>query len=343
MDMIFLISKIALAAALLGLSLGVAAYTTLAERKIAAWMQDRHGPNRAGPFGVLQPIADGVKLFFKEEVIPGVSNKFLFVLGPGIAMTTALITSAVIPWGRPLQIAGYAIPLQMADLNVALLYVFAVVSLGVYGVMIGGWSSNNKYSLMGALRASSQMISYELAMGLSIVGVVMLSGSLSLTDIVEAQPGWKWNILIQPIGFLVFLVCAFAECNRHPFDLAECEAELVAGYHTEFSSMKLGFYLFAEYVNMFVSSAMMATLFFGGYQVPFLDQMGLPPNVAALIGTMALFVKVAALMFFFMWIRWTLPRFRYDQLMNLGWKTLFPLSILNLLWTGAFIAWRGFR
>jgi NADH-quinone oxidoreductase subunit H len=343
MDTFDLVSKLVFGLIIVGVSFLVGMYATLAERKIAAFIQDRVGPNRNGPFGVLQPVADGGKLFMKEEVIPGQSNRFLFILGPGISMTTALITSAVIPWGRPLTIAGRTVSLQMADLNVAILYVFAAVSLGVYGIMVGGWASNNKYSLMGALRASSQMISYELAMGLSAIGVVMLGDSLSLRDIVEAQPGWHWNVLVQPLGFLVFLICAFAECNRHPFDLAECEAELVAGYHTEYSSMKLGFYLFSEYVNMFVSSAMMATLFFGGYQIPFLDTMSLDPNLAALIGTFVLFVKIVILMFVFMWVRWTLPRFRYDQLMNLGWKALFPLAIVNMLWTAGLIAARGFH
>jgi len=343
MDILFLLEKLILGVVIVAVSFLIGMYATLAERKVAGFIQDRLGPNRNGPFGILQPVADGGKLFFKEETIPAEANRFLFVLGPGISMGTALITSAVIPWGRPITIAGHMIALQMADLNVAILYVFAAVSLGVYGIMVGGWASNNKYSLMGALRASSQMISYELAMGMSAIAVVMLSNSLSLKDIVAAQSGWHWNILIEPLGFLVFLVTAFAECNRHPFDLAECEAELVAGYHTEYSSMKLGFYLFSEYINMFVSSAMMATLFLGGYQLPFVDSLGLGPNLLALIGIVALFVKIFILMFFFMWIRWTLPRFRYDQLMNLGWKTLFPLAIVNMLWTAGVVALRGFH
>lgn len=343
MDIVWLLYKVLFAAGLLGLSLGVAAYSTLGERKVASWIQDRYGPNRSGPMGIFQPMADGAKLFFKEEVIPGVSNKFLFILGPAIAMGTSLVTSAVIPWGRPLVIGGREFPLQLADLNIAVLYVFAVVSLGVYGIMIGGWASNNKYSLMGALRASSQMISYELAMGLSIIGVVMLTGSLSLKDISAAQSGWHWNILVQPIGFLVFLVCSFAECNRHPFDLAECEAELIGGFHTEYSSMKLGLYLFAEYVNMFIAAAMMATLFFGGYNVPGLDSLGLSQNATALLGMLALFVKISFFIFFFWWVRWTLPRFRYDQLMKLGWKTLIPLALINIAWTGLYIALRGFK
>ena len=239
MDWLFLIEKMALGIILVAVSFVIGMYATLAERRIAGFIQDRFGPNRNGPLGLLQPVADGGKLFFKEEMIPAEANRFLFILGPAISMGTALITSAVIPWGRPITIAGHTIALQMADLNIAILYVFAAVSLGVYGIMVGGWASNNKYSLMGALRASSQMISYELAMGMSAIAVVMLGNSLSLKDIVEAQAGWHWNILVQPLGFLVFLVTAFAECNRHPFDLAECEAELIAGYHTEYSSMKL--------------------------------------------------------------------------------------------------------
>ncbi|HUX37296.1 MAG TPA: NADH-quinone oxidoreductase subunit NuoH [Rectinemataceae bacterium] len=343
MDIFDLIVKLILGVVILGGSFIIAMYATLAERRIAGFIQDRQGPNRNGPFGILQPIADGGKLFMKEETIPAQANRLLFILGPGISMGMALMTSAVVPWGRDITIAGHRIALQMADLNVAILYVFAAVGLGIYGIMVGGWASNNKYSLMGALRASSQMISYELAMGMSAIGVVMLGNSLSLRDIVEAQAGWHWNIFVQPLGFLVFLVTAFAECNRHPFDLAECEAELIAGYHTEYSSMKLGFYLFSEYINMFVSSAIMATLFLGGYQVPFLDRLALDPNLAALIGMVALFIKIFFLIFVFMWVRWTLPRFRYDQLMNLGWKVLFPLAIVNMLWTAGLVAFRGFH
>ncbi|MEI6385608.1 MAG: NADH-quinone oxidoreductase subunit NuoH [Spirochaetota bacterium] len=345
MDVIDLIIKLVLGVFILAVSFIIAMWATWAERRVAGWIQDRYGPSRNGPFGLLQPVADGGKLFFKEEMIPARANKFLFILGPAIAMGTALLTSAVVPWGSDITVFGRTIALQMADLNVATLYVFAVVSLGVYGIMVGGWASNNKYSLMGALRASSQMISYELGMGMAVIAVVMLCNSMSLRDIVQVQSGWhgaQWNILIQPLGFLVFIICAFAECNRHPFDLAECEAELIVGYHLEYSSMKMGFYLFSEYINMFVSSAIMATLFFGGYNVPFLDMLGLNPIVMTLIGTFVLFIKIFLLMFVFMWVRWTLPRFRYDQLMNLGWKALFPLAIINMLWTAGLIAVRGF-
>jgi len=311
----------------------VAMYSTYGERKVAAFMQDRRGPNRAGPFGLLQPLADGVKMFMKEEIIPLSANRILFILGPSIAMTTALLTGVVIPWGGTLTIGGREFSMQIADLNIGILYIFAMVSIGVYGIMIGGWASNNKYALYGSIRAASQMISYELAMGLSIVALVLTTGSLSLHEIVEQQKD-VWNVVRQPLGFLLFLICAFAETNRAPFDLPECETELVGGYHTEYSSMKLGFYLFAEYINMFISSAVIATLYFGGYHMPFIDQFGLSPNAVTLLGTAFLFVKIFFMIFVFMWVRWTLPRFRYDQLMNLGWKGLIPLAIFNILATG---------
>jgi len=343
MDLSLLIFKTSFALGIVGLCLTVAMYETWFERKFAAWLQDRIGPNRAGPFALLQPMADGIKLFFKEEMIPGISNRFLFVLGPSIAMTMALMTGAVIPWGNTIIWNGKEYSLQLADLNIAVLYSFGVVSLGVYGVMIGGWASNNKYSLLGAIRASSQMISYEIAMGLAIVGVVMMTGSLSLKDIVNHQAGWHWNVFTQPIGFLIFLVCVFAECNRHPFDLAECEAELIGGYHTEYSSMKLGFYLFAEYIHMFISSAMIATMFFGGYTFPYMEKLGLSHNALTLLGTGVFFLKTGFFVVFIMWIRWTLPRFRYDQLMNLGWKKLFPLALLNMAVVAVIVVIGGWK
>ncbi|WP_336518071.1 NADH-quinone oxidoreductase subunit NuoH [Pollutibacter soli] len=330
-------------------SLGIALYTTFAERKVAAVIQDRRGPNRAGPFGLLQPFADGLKLIFKEDIIPLTSNKALFVLGPGLAMVTALLTSAVIPWGSALDLDGRTVPLQIADINIGVLYIFGVVSMGVYGVMIGGWASNNKFSLLAAIRGASQIISYELAMGISLIALLMLTGSLSLKTIVEQQMGggWGgllgWNIIYQPLGFLIFLICAFAECNRTPFDLSEAESELNFGYHQEYSSMKLGFFLFAEYINMFISSALMATLFFGGYDIPFVNEANLAqswgPNIVAFLGVIALLVKTVLFIFFFMWVRWTVPRFRYDQLMDLGWKKLIPLALANMLITGAVVLW----
>jgi len=329
-----LIIKIILIVSVFTISLVVAMYSTYAERKIAAFLQDRIGPNCAGSFGLLQPLADGVKMFMKEEIIPAVSNKFLFILGPSLAMITACMTSAAIPWGGDITVNGETHSLQIADINIGLLYVFAVVSFGVYGIMIGGWASNNKYSLLGALRASSQMISYEIAMGLAIIAVIMMTGSLSLKDIANGQQGGHWNVFYQPLGFLIFLICAFAETNRAPFDLPECETELVGGYHTEYSSMKLGFYLFAEYINMFISSAIISTLYFGGYHMPFVGRFITDPNMLAAAGVLFLFAKIFFFIFVFMWVRWTLPRFRYDQLMNLGWKILIPLSILNIFITG---------
>ena len=275
----------------------------------------------------------------KEEIIPTSSNKALFVLGPGLAMTAALMTCSVIPWSSHIEIFDRKIDLQIADINIGILYIFGVVSMGVYGMMIGGWASNNKFSLMAALRGASQAISYELAMGLSLIAVLMLSGSLSLKTIVDGQmaAGGYWNIVYQPLGFIIFFVCALAECNRTPFDLPEAENELNFGYHQEYSSMKLGFYLFSEYINMIMSSAVMASLYFGGFDVPFLDESTLAPNIAAIIGVAALLIKIAIFIFVFMWIRWTVPRFRYDQLMNLGWKTMIPLALFNMLVTGALI------
>lgn len=326
--------KFLLALIVFAISLGVAAYATWGERKFAAYLQDRVGPNRAGPAGLLQPLADGIKMFMKEEIIPNVSNKFLFILGPSLSMLTALMTGAVIPWGPDMTIHGHAFPLQVTDVNIGVLYLLGVVSIGVYGIMIGGWASNNKYALLGALRASSQMISYELAMGISIIALVMVTGTMSTREIAMQQVSWHWNVLVQPLGFIIFMICAFAETNRAPFDLPECETELVGGYHTEYSSMKLGFYLFAEYINMFISSAVMATFYFGGYNFPWIGRFIHDPNWFAIVSAGIFFIKVIAFILLFMWVRWTLPRFRYDQLMNLGWRVLIPLSILNLVATG---------
>ena len=344
-DWALLAEKLVLIGAIITASLVIAMYSTWGERKVAAILQDRKGPNRAGPFGLLQPLSDGGKLFFKEEIIPNTSNKTLFILGPCLAMLTAMMTSAVIPWGNEIHFklfgADRHISLQIADINIGILYIFGVVSTGVYGIMIGGWASNNKFSLMAAMRGASQVISYELAMGLSMIALLMLTGSLSLKTIAEQQiQGGLWNIVYQPIGFLIFLICAFAECNRAPFDLPEAENELNFGYHQEYSSMKLGFYLFAEYINMFISSVIMATLYFGGYDMPFVNEANLSVNVAAILGIVALLGKAFILIFIFMWVRWTLPRFRYDQLMNLGWKSLIPLALVNMFITGAVILWR---
>ncbi|AQX06914.1 NADH-quinone oxidoreductase subunit NuoH [Elizabethkingia meningoseptica] len=324
------------------LCIAVAAYSTWAERKVAAIMQDRIGPNRAGPFGLLQPLADGGKLFFKEEFIPKNAEKFLFILAPGILMFISLLTGAVIPWGKTLNIGGESLPVQVANIDVGVLFLIGMASTSVYAIMIGGWASNNKFSLISAVRASSQMISYELAMGLSLLSIVIMNDSLDLRVITENQAGWggmKWNVVLQPVAFLIFFVCALAECNRAPFDLAECESELINGFHTEYSSMKFGLFLFAEYVNMFISSALIATLFFGGYNYPGIQWVGenWGENAAGIISIIVFLLKAFTFVFIFMWIRWTLPRFRYDQLMHLGWKSFIPLALINLLVTGAIL------
>jgi len=336
MDSAFVIEKSILIVVVFGITMIMAMYSTWAERKVAAFLQDRVGPNRAGWGGLLQPLADGMKLFAKEEFEPDTKNRFLFFVGPAIAMSTALMTSAVIPWGDKLHIFGRDVILQATDIDGSLLYIFAIVSIGVYGIMIGGWASNNKFSLMGAVRAASQMVSYEVAMGLSVIALIMMTGTLSLKEISVQQSGMNWNVFYQPVGFLIFLICAFAETNRTPFDLAECESELIGGYHTEYSSMKMGFYLFAEYANMFISSTILAVLYFGGYNYPgmqwMVDNVGVNP--ANILGIGVLFIKICCFIFFYMWVRWTIPRFRYDQLMNLGWKILIPLSIINIVITG---------
>lgn len=336
MEQAIIIEKSVIIIAVFALTMLMAMYSTLAERKIAAWLQDRVGPNRAGKGGILQPLADGLKLFAKEEFAPNTPNKFLFFVGPAISMSMALMTSAVLPWGDKLHLFGRDIILQATDIDVALLYVFGVLSVSVYGIMIGGWASNNKFSLMSAMRAASQMISYEVAMGLSIIALIMMTGTLSLREIALGQSGMNWNVFYQPVGFLIFLVCSFAETNRTPFDLAECEAELIGGYHTEYSSMKMGFYLFAEYASMFISSTILAVLYFGAYNYPGMDwaETNWGVNIANVIGIFVLFAKICFFIFFYMWVRWTIPRFRYDQLMRLGWKALIPLSIANIIITG---------
>ena len=298
----------------------IVAYMTLMERKVLGHMQVRFGPNRVGPFGLLQPVADGLKLFFKEDIVVPHANRVIYILAPAVTVITALVSFAVIPFGNSITIMGKSIDLVVADVNVGLLYLFAVSSLGVYGVVMGGWASNNKYSFLGSIRSSAQMISYELSLGLSIIGVLMIAGSLSLTRIVEAQ-STMWFIVYQPLGFIIFLISAVAECSRTPFDLTECENELVAGYQTEYSSMKFALYYLAEYAHILVVSSVGVTLFFGGWHGPIL-----PPVIWFLM-------KVFCFIFFFIWIRATFPRFRYDQLMKFGWKVLFPLALLNIMLT----------
>lgn len=349
MDTGLLIEKSVLILVIFAITLGIAAYSTYFERKVAAWLQDRVGPDRAGPMGLLQPLADAGKMFFKEDFIPAAAERFMFIIAPGIAMFTACMTGAVIPWGTDLEIFGRTVSLQIADVNVGILFIMGFLSIGVYGIMVGGWSSNNKYSLFGAIRASSQMISYELAMGICIITIVMMTGSLSIRDIVNSQggelygiphtSGFAWNIFYQPFAFIIFFTCALAECNRAPFDLAECESELIGGYHTEYGSMKLGFFLFAEYVSMFISSAVITSLFFGGYNFPGMSYFD--GNLLAILTTVAFFAKIFFFIFVFMWIRWSLPRFRYDQLMHLGWKALIPLSLINMLITGLVFAYNN--
>ncbi len=341
-DWLILLEKAILILVIVIISLVVAMYATWGERKVAAVIQDRRGPNRAGPFGLLQPVADGIKLFMKEEIIPMTSARTLFIMGPALAMVTALMTSAVIPWGPTIRLFGREISLQIADINIGILYIFGVVSLGVYGIMIGGWASNNKFSLLAAIRGASQMISYELAMGLSLIALLMMTGSLRLSVIVSQQSEGLWNVIYQPLGFIIFFTCALAECNRTPFDLPEAENELNFGYHQEYSSMKLGFYLFAEYINMFISGVVISTLFFGGYDIPFVKESAWGDHWwVGLVGFSVLMAKALFFVFVFMWIRWTIPRFRYDQLMNLGWKGLIPLSLINMLVTAVVILMKG--
>jgi NADH-quinone oxidoreductase subunit H len=289
-----------------------------------------------GLWGLLQAPADVLKLFIKEEIVPSKANKFIHSLAPLISITVALVTFAVIPFGNTINLFGTEIKLMIADVNIGVLYILALTSLGVYGVTLSGWSSNNKYSLLGGLRSSAQMISYELSMGLSIIGVIMVAGTLQLDKIVEQQSTW-WNALLTPIGFITFVVASFAETNRLPFDLPEAEPELVGGYHTEYSGMKFGTFFLAEYANMITSSALIVTLFLGGWQFPFLGGLGLPPLWLSFAQILIFVVKVSCMLFFYVWIRWTIPRFRYDQLMNLGWKVMLPLALLNLVVTGCWL------
>ncbi|MCI0531874.1 MAG: NADH-quinone oxidoreductase subunit NuoH [candidate division Zixibacteria bacterium] len=305
----------------------IVTYLSYAERRIVARMQSRIGPNRVGPMGLLQPIADAIKLITKEEVFPASSNKIMFTLAPMLSMIPALLIMSVIPFGNTVTFFGREVGMVLSDINVGILFVFAITSLGVYGVVMAGWSSNSKYSLLGALRSSAQMISYEVSYGLSIIGVIMIAGSLNLTEIVNAQANfWDWFMIKQPVGFLIFAICGIAETNRAPFDLPEAETELVAGYHTEYSSMKFGMFFVAEYAHMLNVSAIVVILFMGGWHGPWL------PPVAWFL------LKVSAFLFLYIWLRATLPRFRYDQLMDFGWKFLLPLALVNILVTGIVMA-----
>lgn len=311
------------------------------ERRISAFIQDRIGPNRVGPWGLLQAPADVLKLFIKEDIVPAQANKFVHTLAPVISITVALSTFAVVPFGNTITLFGHEIRLIIADVNIGILYVLAMTSVGVYGLTLSGWASNNKYSLLGGLRSSAQMISYELSMGLSVVGVIMIAGTLELDRIVELQSGLAWNAFLTPIGFVTFVVASFAETNRLPFDLPEAEPELVGGYHTEYSGMKFGSFFMAEYANMITSSAVIVTLFLGGWQIPYAETWGVPAFWLSILQILAFVAKVGAMLVFYMWIRWTIPRFRYDQLMNLGWKVMLPLALLNVVVTGAWLWWSG--
>ncbi len=312
-------------------------YLVYFERRISAWAQNRLGPNRVGWEGVLQPFADVLKLLLKEDIVPDAANKPIHTLAPILALFVAFTTYAVIPFGPDVTVFGYRTSLVVADVNIGILYVLALTSLGVYAITFAGWSSGSKYSLLGGIRSSAQMISYEISMGFSIAGVLLISQSLRPEAIINSQAGWMWNIIIQPIGFITFLVSAFAETNRLPFDLPEAEPELVGGFHTEYSSMKFAGFFLAEYANMIVASTLIVTLYLGGWQFPYLDKFGLSETWFVIISVLTFMIKVAALLFFFLWVRWSLPRFRYDQLMNLGWKVMFPLSLLNLVWVAALV------
>uniref|UniRef100_A0A7V2ZL31 NADH-quinone oxidoreductase subunit H n=1 Tax=Ignavibacterium album TaxID=591197 RepID=A0A7V2ZL31_9BACT len=320
----------------LGIMLITVAYLVYFERKIAAWAQNRIGPNRVGWQGILQPFADVFKLLLKEDIVPEKANRIVHAIAPMIALFVAFTTYAVIPIGPDINIFGYNISLVVADVNMGVLYVLALTSLGVYAITFAGWSSGSKYSLLGGIRSSAQMISYEISMGFSIGGVLLLAESLRPIDIVNSQAG-LWNAIIQPIGFITFLVSAFAETNRLPFDLPEAEPELVGGFHTEYSSMKFAGFFLAEYANMIIASAMIVTLYLGGWHLPFEQSLGLSGTWLTIFQIASFFVKMGAMLFFFIWVRWSIPRFRYDQLMNLGWKVMFPLSLINIIWVAVII------
>jgi NADH-quinone oxidoreductase subunit H len=319
---------------LLGILLTGFAYLTFYERKALARIQVRIGPNRAGPGGWLQPAADGLKLIFKEELIPAEAYRAVFIAAPILTVIPALIILAVLPWGGVVTIFGREVFLGLTDINVGILYIFAIASISVYGIVLAGWASNNKYAMLGGLRSSAQMISYELALGLGFVGPILLAGSLSLNDIVEAQARMGWFVVYQPVGALIFWIATLAEVNRAPFDMPEAEQELTAGYHTEYSGMKFALFFMAEYIKMIAVSAIAATLFFGGYRGPFIDTL-------PWLGPIYLLIKVMILLFGMIWIRATLPRLRYDRLMQFGWKILLPAALLNVILTAAILVLVG--
>ena len=336
MDTAQLLEWIIKSAILLLVMTGGFAYLTLFERRVLARLQVRIGPNRAGPFGIFQPVADGIKLIFKEELIPAEANKVMFILAPVITVFPALVITAVIPWGDTIRLFGRDIPLYIADVSVSALYLVAIASIAVYGIALAGWASNNKYAMMGGLRASAQMISYELALGLALVAPMMLAGSMRVTDIIQTQKelGWIFWLVFQPLGPIIFMISAVAEVNRAPFDMPEAEQELTAGYHTEYSGMKFALFFMAEYIKMIAVSMIGATIFFGGYLGPFVDQF-------PFLGPVYLFIKVLILLFGMVWLRATSPRIRYDRLMAFGWKVLLPLALVNVIITSVIIVVRG--
>ena len=333
----FIIISLIKSLAVIGVLLTAVAYSVWLERKVSARIQNRWGPTRVGPFGLLQPLADGVKFIFKEDLTQPHVYRPLYIAAPMIAMVFAITSIAVIPFGNYVDIGPWGTYLQVTDLNIGLLVVLGITSMGVYGVALAGWASNNKYSLLGGLRASAQMISYEVSLGLSLVGVLIIAGSLSLRDIVDAQRHLHWNILFQPVAFFIYLISAYAETNRTPFDLPEAESELVAGYHTEYSAMKFAMFFMAEYANMVTVACLATLLFFGGWLGPVFG----PPILQAILPVIWFCLKVFFFMFLYVWVRWTLPRFRYDQLMAFGWKFLLPLAIANIVVTALIVAWRA--
>ncbi len=342
LDLLITLGKIVLAFAFLILG---AAITVLVERRVSAFIQNRIGPNRVGPGGIIQPFADVAKLVMKEDIVPKSANRFIHDLAPMISIGIALSTFAIVPFGNTIELFGRTVKLMIADVNIGILYLLALTSMGVYGISLAGWSSNNKYSLLGGLRSSAQLISYELSMGLSLIGVLMIAGTLRLDQIVLRQTEYiggvlpKWNIFLQPVGFITFVIASFAETNRLPFDLPEAEPELVGGYHTEYSGMKFGLFFLAEYANMITSSAIITTLFLGGWSVPYIEGLGLSPLALSLVQVGGFLLKVVLVVLFYIIVRWTIPRVRYDQLMNLGWKVMLPLAIANALGTGLVLLW----
>lgn len=346
--MLILIEAVVKILVVIGIVMTGVAYTTLAERKVSAWMQDRKGPNRVGPFGLFQPIADGIKFFFKEDITPSAAIKGFYLIAPAITFVPAIATFAAIPFGTSVALAGKTYALSISGTNVGILYLLALSSLGIYGILLAGWSSGNKYSLMGALRGASQVISYELGIGLALLSVVLATGSFDLRVIVDAQKeSGLWNMFnpLQWLGFVVFAVAVFAETNRLPFDLPEGESEIVGGYHTEYSGLRFAMFFMGEYAGMIAASSFVTCLYLGGWHLPYLDYEVLAkvgtPLLAGLVSMAVFGIKVACCLFLFIWVRWTLPRFRYDQLMTLGWKRLFPLALLNIVIVATWIVYRA--